>query len=243
MKILVLFDIDGTILQMKNGISKKIFSNYLEKIFGSAVHRAEIPDFHGMTDLQIIREIAKSINFPIEDVEDRIYEIWSDLSADFSKYCIKENINLMPGILKLIELLEKDEIICLGLLTGNIKQNAYSKLNTYELGSFFPVGAFGDDNHDRNVLAGIAINRANIYYGETFSSKNTVIIGDSFRDIECGKKNQIPVIAVSTGGASKGTLTEHNPEFLYDDFSDYNKVHKTIIKHFELEYEENNNSN
>lgn len=235
MKILVLFDIDGTILQMKKGISKEIFSRFLINLFGKNIENAHIPTFHGMTDLQIIKEIALNIGYPFEQIEENLTEIWSDLSKDYVKYCKKENMKLMPGIVELLDLLDKDDDIKLGLLTGNIKNNAYAKLDVYGLSHYFPVGAFGDDCYDRDKLPEIAFRRANEYYkGAKFNSDNSMIVGDSPLDIKCGKSNNMSVLAVATGWSSREELAEHSPEFLFDDFKDANNVYKTIKNYFGL---------
>ena len=227
---------------MKWGVSKEIFSGYLVKLFGQEISDKDIPSFHGMTDMQIIKEIAENINYPYEKIQDRLYDIWEELSDDFAEHCTKENIDLMPGIVELLELLDSDERIKLGLLTGNIKRNAYAKLDAYDLSHFFPVGAFGDDGYDRNTLPKIVFERANnFWHGSTFNSDNSMLAGDSPRDIECGKANSIAVIAVATGGIDTETLKQYEPEYLFEDFSDYENVYQTIVNHFENE--ENNNSN
>lgn len=241
MNILVLFDIDGTILKMKWGVSREIFAGYLVKLFGREIPDKNIPNFHGMTDMQIIKEIAENINFPFEKIQNRLYDIWEELSDDFASHCTKENIELMPGIVNLLELLDSDDRIKLGLLTGNIKRNAYAKLDAYNLSRFFPVGAFGNDGYDRNTLPKIVFERANnFWYGSKFNANNSMLTGDSPRDIECGKVNSIAVLAVATGGIDAEILKEYNPEYIFEDFSDYKTVYKTIINHFDNE--ENNNS-
>ena len=240
MNMLILFDIDGTILKMKYGISKEIFSGYLVKLFGREIDAKDIPAFHGMTDMQIIKEIADNINYPFEKIEAKLFDIWKELSKDFVKYCTKENIELMPGIENLIELLAENRKIKLGLLTGNIKSNAYAKLDTYNLSRYFPIGAFGDDHFDRNALPAIAFERANKYYkNAAFDVSNSMLVGDSPRDIECGHANSIVVFAVATGGIAPATLKQYQPDYIFDDFSDWNKVYTTIINHFENGKEDN----
>ena len=225
---------------MKKGISKNIFSKFLIELFGKDIHDVHIPDFHGMTDLQIIKEIAENIGYPFENIKHKLVEIWHNLSNDFVKYCTKENIDLMPGAVDLIKILHGDNRVKLGLLTGNIKRNAYAKLDVFDLSDYFPIGSFGDDSFDRNELPVIAFRRANEYYsGANFNNKNSLLTGDSPRDIECGRTNKIAVLAVSTGGSSKEELLQHNPDYIFDDFADYKTVYRTIINHFENE--ENNN--
>lgn len=235
MQILVLFDIDGTILSMKDGTSRMLFSDFLKKVFGRSIPNNCIPDFHGMTDLQILEQIADNINFPLKSIEHKIDDLWSELNLVFDHYCTPQHIVLMPGISELITNLNTSEHIQLGLLTGNFKQNAYSKLDSHKLGSFFPFGSFGDDDSDRNKLLPIAISRANKFFNqELFNVGNTILIGDSIRDIECGKSNNVPVIAVATGGIPIETLRKHNPDFVLQDLSNTQEVQNTIINHFNL---------
>lgn len=233
MKILVLFDIDGTILTMKNGTARVLFSNFLKKVFGRPIPNECIPEFHGMTDLQILEQIADNIDFPLKSIEHNIDNLWSELNIMFTRYCTPQHIVLMPGITEIINKFHASEHIQLGLLTGNIRQNAYSKLASYNLNNYFPFGAFGDDDADRNKLLPIAVRRANQFFNqEFFDLSNTILIGDSKRDIECAKSNNVPVIAVATGGVPIETLRTHNADYVLQDLSNYELVNQTIINHF-----------
>ncbi len=60
------------------------------------------------------------------------------------------------------------------------------ELAGYEL-SHFRGGAFGDDHEDRNMLVPIAIERYRETYGVSFEPQETVVIGDTPRDIECAR--------------------------------------------------------
>jgi len=53
MKKLVLFDIDGTILNVEPHLAKSIFVDTFGELFNVDISQ-DVPSFHGKTDLQII---------------------------------------------------------------------------------------------------------------------------------------------------------------------------------------------
>jgi len=245
MKILVLFDIDGTILKLKDDLSRIIFKKILKKIFGRDIENEHLPDFSGVTDMFIIKEIARRADFPFEILDEEFDAIWENLHTDFEIHCNNENIRIMPGITELLERMHKDNSFILGLVTGNFKQNAYLKLRHCNFDKYFTFGAFGSDNEDRNILPPIAIQRANEIFGiDLFSNENTLIIGDSPNDIKCAKANNIPVISVATGHFTSDILKEYYPDYLMKDLSNAATVIKTIHNHFNsVPHEKNNYSN
>src|SRR3989339_29817 len=227
---LVLFDIDGTILIYKKYFSKKVFISIIKKVFQKDILTSQLPGFAGMTDLQILKDIAVIIDIPENELNDLIPESWKILLTEFQKISNPDCIELLPGISELIGLLHNDEYTHLGLLTGNFKDNAYLKLSVFDLDKYFPFGAFGCESDNRNLLPELAILRANNYIdGKQFSAANSVIIGDSPKDIECAKSNIIPVIAVATGLYSEKQLADYSPDAVFTNFSDLEKVYNTII--------------
>ncbi len=238
MKILVLFDIDGTILKFNRKLGKEVFIDFLEKYLTLNVPDSSIPDFSGMTDLKILQEILENLKIPFGIIAKDIENFWADLNIHFSEFCIEKNFEVLPGIRKLIEKLNELESVTLALLTGNCKSNAYSKLNAVRLNNYFNFGSFGCEFADRNLLPNLAIQRANNNSTEIqFSEKNTIILGDSPRDIECAKYNNIPVICTATGNFSIEQLNEFKPNYTFENFSNYQKVISTIVNHFKVNYE------
>jgi len=221
MATLFLFDIDGTILTFKHYRSREIFSDMIFKLFNKRVKFENLPNFAGMTDLQILREIAEEINHPFEEIELKINEIWDNMMPEFQKHTNEEHIILMPGIIPLLDYLSGCENVSLGLCTGNFRENAYLKLSVFDLGKYFPYGAFGSDHEDRNLLPPVAVKRANEFVKNgIFDHKNTIIVGDAPRDIECAKVNDMACIITCTGHFSRDELAALKPDHLLDDFSD-----------------------
>ena len=129
-----------------------------------------------------------------------------------------------PGIVELLERLEKRPHTTLGLLTGNLARGAQLKLEHYALWKHFPFGAFADDHHDRNELGMVACARALEHTGWQFAPSSVDIIGDTEHDVACGKAIGARTIAVATGSRTREELARAEPDFIFDDLSQTNEV-------------------
>lgn len=228
---LVLFDIDGTLVRFKTGLTRKLFSRMSGELFGSGIPDGVVPRFAGMTDLQILKIVATSIGVSEIELNSKLDAIWDKMIEIYRPYSTPQFIQIMPGIQELVSLLDDEHEVYLGLITGNFERNAYMKLRTYQLDTFFKFGGFGNDHENRNLLPLIAIERANEFVGEPlFHAENTIVIGDTLRDIECGRVNGIKVISVATGEFGFDELLEAKPDFLMRDFSDVNRTKQEILR-------------
>lgn len=231
-KKVVLFDIDGTILNVDGKVAFDIFVDVIGEVFSVDISE-NLPSFHGKTDLHILDDIFSQHNIPngVEKVE----QLWNRLYEEFSISLRDDNINLLPGVKKLIDAFDKNDDYLLGLVTGNFKANAYLKLKMKSLDGYFGFGAFGCDHPDRDRLPEIALKRAKSkrLVSEDFDNRNAIIIGDTFRDIQCAKRNGMPSMAVATGKSSLEELSAYEPEFAFKDLSDYENIFNTIDNYFE----------
>ena len=103
---------------------------------------------------------------------------------------------MAPGVIDVLETLAARDGVRLAVLTGNLEPIAHLKLARAGLGGFFErgQGGFGSDHEDRTELPAIARARAGGYPRE-----QTVIIGDTPRDIACARADGLRCIAVATG--------------------------------------------
>jgi phosphoglycolate phosphatase-like HAD superfamily hydrolase len=65
-------------------------------------------------------------------------------------------------------------------------------------------------------------------HGHEFAASETGVIGDTPRDIACGKALGARTIAVATGRSSRDELAKHQPDFLIDDLSDVESIVDTL---------------
>ena len=223
-KRLLLFDIDGTLIH-SGGAGMRALKSAFKERFGVAddLHDIEIA---GMTDSGIVVSILKKNDIPAtnENVGAFLDSYVHFLSLELPRRKGK----LLPGVLDLLEKLKSRPHLVLGLLTGNVSRGARLKLEHYGVWHFFEFGAFADDHQDRNRLGSFARARAKEKHGREFSPSQIDVIGDTPRDIACGKAIGARTIAVATGTWSREELAKYQPDFLIDDLSDVEGLIHTL---------------
>lgn len=228
MKKLLLFDIDGTILNMQMGVSKKIFIDTFFDIYGQTLTMEQMPHFSGNTDLQILNQMADAKGLDRGIVAQKIEDFWDLKLERFKQYCTTEFIQLIPGVEKLLESLGENDEYELSLVTGNSIKNAFQKLSSYHLDRYFTDGAFGNDHSDRNLLPPIALDRVNFRVGDSlYSSENTIIIGDTNSDLLAAKTNNMKVMIIAKAD-DYPTFQEQNADSLMSDFLDLDQFYKEM---------------
>src|SRR5947199_961013 len=223
-KRLLLFDIDGTLIH-SGGAGVEALKRALTERFGikDNLHDIEIA---GMTDSGIVISILKKHKIPTSS--ENVAAFLDSYVHFLSKELPRRKGNLLPGVLELLEKLKSRRHVVLALLTGNVSRGAQLKLEHYGVWHFFEFGAFADDHQDRNRLGSFACARARERHGREFSASQIDVIGDTPRDIACGKAIGARTIAVATGKWSRQQLAEHQPDFLIDDLSNVNQIIDTL---------------
>ena len=223
-KRLLLFDIDGTLIHSA-GAGVEALKCALKERFKIDDDLHDI-EFAGMTDSGIVLSILNKHKIPAtpENIAAFLDSYVHFLPAELPRRKGK----LLPGVLELLEKLKTRKHVVLGLLTGNVSRGAQLKLSHYGVWHFFEFGAFADDHHDRNELGEFARARAKERHGREFSADEIDVIGDTPRDIACGKALGARTIAVATGSWSREKLADHSPDVLIDDLSDVDRLINTL---------------
>ncbi|MGH9419515.1 MAG: HAD family hydrolase, partial [Thermoanaerobaculia bacterium] len=140
---IVLFDIDGTLLR-SGGVGRIAMEIALKEIFGSPGSS----DYHydGKTDRQIIRDLMRLDGMSDDEIDARL----DDTLEQYLKYLRIElasgrrTVHVFDGIRELLDALDHEEGVVLGLLTGNVEHGARAKLGAAGIDfDRFKVNAFG----------------------------------------------------------------------------------------------------
>lgn len=226
MNRLLLFDIDGTLVW--GGPAKGAFEQAMKKVFGTAGPIGG-HDFSGKTDPQIARELLTLAGFDPEPIEAGFDELWGEYLSELEARLVGKPMTVLPGVPALLDALAAREDVAMGLLTGNVAEGARLKLDSVGLAEYFPVGGYGSDAENRDELPAVAMDRAHHHFGIDFPPETVVVVGDTPRDVACGKVGGTKTVAVATGWYDAETLAAHDPDSVLPDLGDLGASLKALI--------------
>jgi phosphoglycolate phosphatase len=224
-KTLLLWDIDGTLIA-SGGAGMRALRRALRHVFEIDGSLDDI-DFAGRTDRWIMRQVfAKFRLVPDEENFRRYFEAYvAALPGELSNPAAR----VLPGIPALLAGAAAHGNIVQGLLTGNMRRGAQTKLQFHGLWDYFAFGAFADDGELRNDLGPHALRRAASHAGQAFVPEQVWVIGDTPHDIACGKAIGARTLAVATGSHSVETLQSCAPTTAFADLSDTSAVLRLFV--------------
>ncbi|MFN0069331.1 MAG: HAD family hydrolase [Limisphaerales bacterium] len=206
----VLFDIDGTLIQT-GGAGVQAFAETARSEFGLPEGTVGM-QFAGRTDTSLVREFFRRHALPATPENFRrffdTYVFWLDHLLP------RLEGGVLPGVwswLHGLRALKAPPLI--GLLTGNLRLGAELKLRHYRLWDEFGLGAFSDDAEDRNQLAAVARDRVAAALGRALAGPEILVVGDTPHDIACARAVGARVLAVATGRDGVEALRAHGPDF------------------------------
>lgn len=208
--ILLLFDIDGTLLLRASEPHRLALLAALGAVYGLSDPASQRVSAAGKTDTQIAREIALACGVGSEEFGARVGELVEVCGEIFDRDCPASLADhVAGGVGELLDALSAVDVVKLSLLTGNYERVARTKLERAGIGEYFAPGqgAFGSDAEQRDLLGPIARARAGAA-GVPYPRADTTIIGDTPLDIACARADGLRVIAIATGPYAAGALTE-----------------------------------
>ena len=218
----LLFDIDATLLKTGHAGLRALDRAFEELYEVSRATEGIRPA--GKTDPLIIRELldGKVPNLdPVSEMP-RVVELYVDYLGQEVE--VSPGFQVMPGVPELLEALSRIPRIVLGLATGNLEEGAHIKLRRAGLGSYFSFGGFGSDSENRTEVVLAAIRRARDHLKEEVPLDSFYVIGDTPRDIVHAKEAGVRTVAVATGSSDAEELSRYDPDHLFEDFSQTNRV-------------------
>lgn len=223
---LLLFDIDGTLLDT-GGAGLVSLRDGFHAAFPEHRERPFPPlELGGATDGGVARFLFEHFGLP--DTPEHRATFFGHytlkLTGHLESFAAAGRGRLLPGVAKLLAILEERSRHRLAVLTGNLREGAAIKLRHFRIDRHFPTGAFGDDHHDRNELGPIARQRALETFGESFAPADIAVIGDTPRDVACARAFGARAIAVATGCASPEQLAASQPDLFLEDLSNPEEV-------------------
>ncbi|WP_405485594.1 HAD family hydrolase [Nocardia sp. NBC_00511] len=221
--VLILWDIDHTLIET-GGVGRAAFAAAFEQVTGRPLE--QMPHITGRTEPDIYAATAALHGIdtppPFRAFAEALAVAYIERQDQ-----LRDRGRVMPGAEDVLAHLEAVAGVHQSVLTGNTRQVARTKLETFGLRTYLDLetGAYGDDNGYRPALVAIAQTRAVVRGGE-YNRYNTVLVGDSVGDIETARLGGAQVIAVAAGGTTATDLS--SADVVYADLTDVLGIERTI---------------
>lgn len=206
-RLLVLWDIDHTLLQSR-GMGRVMYERAVSAAFGRDF--VQLADVSGRTELDIIEETLALHGIEATEANTtRLARALAD-AYDEGRHEMAAQGRVLPGAREALAALAADAAVQQGVLTGNLREVARIKLEAFGLAQFLDLdaSAYGDDHRVRAELVHLAQHRAAERSGGDFGAGNTVLIGDTPRDVEAALVAGVRIVAVASGRSSVDELRE-----------------------------------
>lgn len=223
---LLLFDIDGTLVS--GGPAKEAFHEALVEAYGTPGD-IEVHDFAGKTDPQIARELLTGAGLDAPTIEAGFVTLWAGYLGGLERRLVERPMATLPGVMELVDRLAAHADVALGLVTGNIADGAHLKLRSVGLHERFALGGYGSDSEERDHLPRVALERARGRFGVDFPPDEVIVVGDTPRDVACGRAHRLRTVAVATGRFRADELHAAGADLVLPDFADTDRVVEVLV--------------
>lgn len=213
-RVLVTFDIDGTLIRStgptSNQLHRQAFSHAFLQVFGID-GTIDAIQHHGSTDPAILVNTLVHYGIPSEVATEKLSVLKSKM-IEYAKGHAKhigEGLEVLPGVESLLQALSSMDDVVIGLVTGNLEDIAWMKMEGLGIEKYFSVphiGGFGSDHIDRGHLVKIAAERAEKHFPGKFDLR--VHVGDTPNDIQAAEFGGALAIGVCTGFFRKEELEQ-----------------------------------
>ncbi|XP_021744140.1 uncharacterized protein LOC110710181 [Chenopodium quinoa] len=212
-RILVTFDVDGTLIQSDGTNSNHFFQAFsyaILQVFG--IHGTiNVIQPHGSTDPAILVNTLVHYGISSEVATEKLPILMSKMTEYAKAHAedLGKGLEVLPGVESLLQTLSSMDNVIIGLVTGNLEETAWMKLDALGIKKYFSVphfGGFGSDHMDRGHLIKIAAERAENLYPGKFDSR--LHVGDTPNDIIAAECEGALAIGVCTGVFRKEELEQ-----------------------------------
>ncbi len=210
--MLLLFDIDGTLVKRASREHATALLQAVQDVHGVNLEGVALgTSAAGRTDGEIARMYLLEAGVSADRIDARADEVQQECCRLYAGLCPPDlSDRVVEGMPALLEMFGSRDDVRLALLTGNFEPVARIKLKAAGIGHWFAhdEGGFGSDSEDRTMLPPIARRRAGAAAGlpSSWPRRQTIVIGDTPRDIACAHADDLRCIAVTTGPHARQDL-------------------------------------
>ncbi|MDH6140635.1 phosphoglycolate phosphatase [Kitasatospora sp. GP30] len=218
-ELLVLWDIDHTLID-GGTVARRAVAAAFQRATGLPLTRSW--SYYGRTETAAATELLRAHDLDPGDgllagYLDLLVAEMQDRAADLA-----DEGHALPGAREALRALATRGGVRQSVLTGNLLVLAELKLAAFDLTEHLDLrlGAYGDDAYERTDLPAHAWARAERVLGRRFRGSETVIIGDTVRDVTTAQAAGARAVAVATGMVSAAELAAAGADAVLPDLRD-----------------------
>ncbi|GLW05306.1 haloacid dehalogenase [Microtetraspora sp. NBRC 13810] len=186
----------------------------------------------GRPDSEIIFETLAVNGIAVQD--DHLPRFVEALTAAFAarRRRLDKEGRMMPGAKDALKAVARLDGAVQSVLTGTIKGNAAHKLAAFGLDRHLDleIGGYGEEVYPKATLLQVAQGRAKDKYGAAFTAANTVLVGDSARDVQAARIGGAAMVAVASGRATVSELEEAGADLVLRDLTNSSEVVAAVAR-------------
>lgn len=197
---------------------KRALIEGIKQVTGVATHLEGVAT-SGMLDRDLIVGMLRAAGYSQRRSRLALREIMSACQSIYTENCPRDlSPFVCAGVPEFVAEVKRRGAV-LGLVTGNLAQIGWKKVELAGLRSYFSVGAFAEDGTTRARLACIAAQRAR-KLGLLERDCRITLIGDHANDVAAAKANGFQSVAVATGLMPREELAATEPDRLVRTLSE-----------------------
>ena len=212
-----LFDIDGTLLNSRDGVHYNSFHSALRQVWNCELKIDGVP-LHGNTDIGILRAAAGAVGISAEDFSRGLPQAIAAMQAEVERNVALLRAELCPSVSELLQRLHSAGKL-LAVTSGNLAPIGWAKLRAAGIAGHFSFGSFCGASGGRDGTAAGNETRAAIFQHGIVEVRRRLgekarvcFIGDTPADIIAARSVNAPVVAVATGIFDLETLRQEQPD-------------------------------
>ena len=226
MKKLILFDIDGTLIN-PGTLARKLIDEAIAELTGDSPDLS-VEDVAGFTDPSIVRNALLKLKYRNGSLENNVETI---LSAYLKKlkqqYADCDEPKHYKDAVKLVNSCKKQEWH-VGLFSGNLRESAKIKLDRFNLWDEFSFGIFGDDAYERGDMLWMAPELAWDALGEAYTHDRIILVGDTPNDAKVANENNVRSLIVCRRPQWRNKIISENPTWIVETLENSKEIVKWI---------------
>jgi phosphoglycolate phosphatase len=202
-----LFDIDGTLLNSRDGVHYNAFHAAVRQVYGIDSKIDGVP-VHGNTDLGILRAVARRAGLSDTEFESKLPAAIQCMCAAAERDAAAMAPELCPAIRELLTFLRQADKL-LGVVSGNLDPIGWLKLEAAGVRQFFVLGSFSNQRELRREIFAHGMEQVRWRLG---AGARVCFVGDTPADIDAARQLGAPILAVATGIFTRADLLAHAPD-------------------------------